>query len=405
MLNGSKRGELIRVGFILEVQDWLGGINYYRSLLSALSLLQEPSILPVMFAGSSAPESLTGNFDCVKIIRSGVLETKSPAGLVRRLARKVFGQRDIVLDGLLRRHGVDVLSHYSGVLAPGTPIKTIGWIPDFQYLHLPELFSEADLMMRKAAVSRVTNHCDRVILSSEAARQDLARVEPSALGKSRVLHFVPQVDACAPASPISELEERYGFQGPFFYLPNQFWAHKNHRIVIDALALLQRRGLPATVLATGNTRDHRFPDHFRKLMERVRSSGVEKCFRVLGVVPYGDLLSLMRHSLAVINPSLCEGWSTTVEEAKALDKTVLLSDIAVHREQNPDKGIFFNPANAEDLAEKMEQLGGGSGGAAGSGFARSYAGNRAEFASGYEQIALELFPRREQPGYDASAAK
>lgn len=399
MLNGSKRGELIRVGFILEVQDWLGGINYYRSLLSALSLLPAPSILPIMFAGSNAPQSLTRNFDCVKIIRSGVLETKSAAGLVRRFARKVFRQRDIVLDCLLRRHGVDVLSHYSGALAPGTPIKTIGWIPDFQYLHLPELFSEADLMMRRAAVSRVTDHCDRVILSSEAARQDLARVEPCVLGKSRVLHFVPQVDACAPASPVSELEERYGFQGPFFYLPNQFWAHKNHRIVVDALAHLKSCGMPATVLATGNTRDHRFPEHFSKLMERVRSSGVEEWFRVLGVVPYGDLLSLMRHSVAVINPSLCEGWSTTVEEAKALDKTVLLSDIAVHREQNPAKGIFFDPANAEDLAEKIAALSEACGPLAdrigGAGYSSSYKDDRMAFAAGYQSIVREVCGERQ----------
>jgi glycosyltransferase involved in cell wall biosynthesis len=394
MLNGSKRGEPIRVGFILEVQDWLGGINYYRSLLSALSLLPEPEILPIMFAGSGAPESLTKNFDCVEIVRSEVLETKSPSSLIRRLARKVFRQRDVVLDALLRRHRIHVLSHYSGALTPGTPLRTIGWIPDFQYLHLPELFSEVDLMMRKAAVARVTNHCDRVILSSEAARQDLARVEPRALDKATVLHFVPQVEAGEPAATLSELEKRYGFQGPYFYLPNQFWAHKNHRLVIDALADLKRRGICVTVLVTGNTRDHRFPEHFSDLMERVRASGVEECFRVLGIVPYGDLLSLMRHSLAVINPSLCEGWSTTVEEAKALAKTVLLSDIAVHREQNPAKGIFFDPKNVRDLAEKMMALSRTHKSYADNSeemtYASSYKDDRMAFAAGYQSIVHEL---------------
>jgi glycosyltransferase involved in cell wall biosynthesis len=399
MSTGSKKGEPIRVGFILEVQDWLGGINYYRSLLSALSLLPEPGILPIMFAGSSAPESLTRNFDCVEIIRSKVLETTSLAGIARRLARKVFRQRDIFLDGLLRRHGINVLSHYSGALAPGTPIKTIGWIPDFQYLHLPELFTEADLMMRKSAVARVTDHCNRVILSSEVARQDLARVEPLSLDKSRVLHFVPQVDASEPTSSVSELEKRYGFQGPYFYLPNQFWAHKNHRLVIDALAHLKRRGISVTILATGNTRDHRFPRHFSDLMERVRISGLEECFRVLGVVPYGDLLSLMRHSLAVINPSLCEGWSTTVEEAKALDKAVLLSDIAVHREQNPAKGIFFDPRNANELAERMkthseahEPFAGKNNGMT---YASFYKNGRLAFAGGYQSIVKELCSARQ----------
>ena len=58
----------------------------------------------------------------------------------------------------------------------------------------------------------------------------------------------------------------------------------------------------------------------------------------------------MIHSAAVINPSLFEGWSTTVEEAKALDLNIILSDIPVHREQNPDRSIFFNARDPEQLA-------------------------------------------------------
>ena len=34
-----------------------------------------------------------------------------------------------------------------------------------------------------------------------------------------------------------------------------------------------------------------------------------------------------------MQPSLCEGWGTVLEDAKVLDKAVLLSDIPVHREQ------------------------------------------------------------------------
>ena len=57
----------------------------------------------------------------------------------------------------------------------------------------------------------------------------------------------------------------------------------------------------------------------------------------------------MRHSLALINPSYFEGWSTSVEEAKSLGKRVILSDIPVHREQNPLMGIYFPPDCPEAL--------------------------------------------------------
>ena len=62
---------------------------------------------------------------------------------------------------------------------------------------------------------------------------------------------------------------------PYFFLPNQFWAHKNHRAVVDALALLNARGTPFLVLCTGHTQDRRQPDHFAKLMAHVKAMGVE----------------------------------------------------------------------------------------------------------------------------------
>ena len=60
---------------------------------------------------------------------------------------------------------------------------------------------------------------------------------------------------------------------------------------------------------------------------------LEKNFIFLGVIPYKDVLGLMRAAVAVINPSVMEGWSTTVEEAKSLGLPLILSDIPVHREQ------------------------------------------------------------------------
>ena len=78
-------------------------------------------------------------------------------------------------------------------------------------------------------------------------------------------------------------------------------------------------------------------------------------FLPLGVVPYADTQALMAHSRAVINPSRFEGWSTTVEEAKTMGKTLLLSDIPVHREQSPKLGRFFGADDAPALAGHMRQ--------------------------------------------------
>ena len=61
-----------------------------------------------------------------------------------------------------------------------------------------------------------------------------------------------------------------------------------------------------------------------------------------------DVFGLINIAKAVINPSLFEGWSSTVEECKSVGKNMILSDINVHKEQHPN-AFFFSKNSIEEL--------------------------------------------------------
>ncbi|HEV2674621.1 MAG TPA: glycosyltransferase [Aliidongia sp.] len=227
-------------------------------------------------------------------------------------------------------------------------------MPDFQHLRLPEFFPEREITGRNRAFAEILDYSSSIVLSSHDAQNDLREFYPQSLHKSRVLQFVSGDDKNVDYGAPERLVEKYGIGYPFFHLPNQFWIHKNHRIVIEALGVLRAQGLKTSVVATGNIADWRQPEHYKNLMKYAAELGVEDMFTVLGIVPYDDLLALMRHSIAIINPSLFEGWSSTVEEGKSIGKKILLSNIGVHREQAPERGVFFDPQDAADLAQKMQ---------------------------------------------------
>lgn len=346
---------MIRVGFVLTSGGWLGGLNYFRNLFSALSLLDGKKIQIVLFVGSSVPNGVIEQFHHVEIVRSAWLNATTLRGLLRRALNKLSGHRDLLLRFLLKRNSIDVLSHYSAQWVGGS-VRKIGWIPDFQHVYLPGFFSAAEVAQRNAHFRGLIRSCDMVVLSSASAQKNLAEFCPNAVARSAVLRFVPEIDVDMTLIDVGSLQDRYDFKGPYFYIPNQFWVHKNHGLVVDALKILKAEGVVATVLLSGDTHDYRFPDHYSQLMSRVRDAGVEASFKVLGVIPYGDLISLMAHSVALINPSLFEGWSSTVEEGKALGKTILLSNLPVHLEQRPSRGVYFDPNNAGELAEKMRNV-------------------------------------------------
>jgi len=196
---------------------------------------------------------------------------------------------------------------------------------------------------------------DIVILSSNVAKNDFEKYYSNYKSKAEVLQFVPsfEIKQESQTEKFVYIQKKYEINSAFFYLPNQYWKHKNHKIVLEALTLLKRSGKKVLVISTGNTQDYRNPKYFDELKKYILDNKLEDMYRILGLVSFTDVQTLAETCLAYINPSLFEGWSTTVEEAKSREKKIILSNIPVHLEQNPKFGEFFPPQNAEVLAKKM----------------------------------------------------
>lgn len=328
---------------------WLGGQNYLRNLLQVLRRYAGSAIEPVVLAGTDADgEALVrfGRDAGIEVFASDDFN----ADRLRRRALSTFAiGRDQVSEHHFKGARVDAIfesGSYYGWRA-GYPI--VSWYPDFQHRHLPAMFRPTDrwrrdlLLRARMAGSRI------FMLSSRTAEADCLRFFPKAAGRTTAVPFAvltpPDIAANADA-----VLARHGIAGSYVFLPNQFWRHKNHAVVIDALSLLASRSIPVHVIASGLQQDVRDPGHFPALADRIAHAGIGDAFRMLGVIPYADLTTLMGNAAAVLNPSLFEGWSTTVEEAKALGVPLLLSDIPVHREQVGERASFFPVDDAEALA-------------------------------------------------------
>jgi glycosyltransferase involved in cell wall biosynthesis len=344
-------GASIRVGFIQFEGHWLGGLNYLRNLFAAIRTLPGNPITPVVFMGEHQTSALS-DFPEIEIVVTSLLERKSPLWFVRKTLAKITSQ-DVLLRRLLQQHNVSVLSH-SSHLGRQAEVKTIGWIPDFQHLYLPEFFTLEERIQRDREFMSICTQCDKVIVSSESACSDLLSFSPEHANKVELLRFVASPISLADAISLQDLQKLYSFDSPYFLLPNQFWAHKNHRVVISALQKLKQKNKPFLVLATGSSEDYRNPTFFSTLMQYASECDVLDSFRVLGRIPFNHLAGLARHTIAFINPSRFEGWSTSVEEAKSMGKQIILSDIAVHQEQSPQRSFFFPEEDSEALAAAME---------------------------------------------------
>lgn len=348
----NSAGQSLRVAIQVDFSDsWLGGLNYFKNLISAVRDLSGSAVEFIILTGTNFNVRLRDEFPTTEIVTDRMFDRLSVTWAIRKLLQK-YMQADPILVRLLKHHRIDVLSH-SGYLGSSSQIATVGWVPDFQHIYLPEFFRRWDISRRNAEIKRIVNTCTRVIVSSQCAKDDLLRIAPHTRHKADVLRFVGLRPDPLRIVDIASLEKKYGFSGQYFFLPNQYWIHKNHLTVIRAVSELRKSGCPVTVISTGKTDDYRQPGFFQSIKDEVHNLGVGKEYLMLGIVPYADVVSLMHHCVCVINPSYFEGWSTTVEEAKALGKQILLSDIPVHREQALGKAEFFAPDDVQSLKALM----------------------------------------------------
>lgn len=380
---------MVKVGIVMLFgNDWLGGINYFNNLFNAVKGLPDNHIDFTIFTGYAIDDSKFRAFPSIRVIKNKIFDRFTLPWLCRKFLQKIL-RYDWMLERLLKKHDIRVLSH-SGVIGPDASLPTISWIPDFQHMHLPGFFSAQEIARRDANFSDYANWSTVLLLSSHDALKDLERFSQARRPATKVLKFAvnPEI-LTGQTTDLADLQERYSFSSRYFLLPNQFWAHKNHRVVIDALAILKAKGKRVMVLATGSTEDNRNPGFFLELQGHIKDRGIEDQFRILGIVPLSDLYGLMTHADAVINPSLFEGWSTTVEEAKTLNKCVLLSDIGVHREQAPARGAYFNPGDAEALARLMDEVAGAEASDDRADYARAMQRFQ-DYGCAYHELVMEL---------------
>lgn len=331
---------------------WAGGSEYIRNLARAIHATGE-SVQVSLLCGEpqlSEWKAHTGHF-------TEIIPVRSERGWLSR-----FQKPNRALHHAVKTRRFDFLypftydNHYNiGVRLPvgDLPCRWSAWIPDFQHRHLPQLFTDKEIAKRDRGIAAVVEEAGKVVLSSASAEVDFRTFYPAQAGKSAVLTFAtfPESDWYEPFQDedLAWLPERY------FAVCNQFWQHKNHGLLIAALEILAKQGIRPMIVCTGALMDFRQPDYCERLLQQIHRAGLGAQVALLGRVARRLQIEIIRRSLAVVQPSLFEGWSTVVEDSRVLGKRVLLSDLAVHQEQNPPGASYFPRESAERLAELLAE--------------------------------------------------
>ena len=348
----------------LSDEGWIGGIYYIRNMIFAL--LQNDEVMNHLHIYILVRDRFKEEFNDLSDNTKVSIIISDHLTFDQRVIRKL---KEIYYKNILRKQPQNqlllVVNKYK--IDYIYPVcyreevyaeKGIMWIPDLQHIYYPEYFPGDKLKQRNDDYEYLARHHKKMVLSSYSVKEDYLKTYPE---YARNVFVIPFVSAIKPeiiqTDKIEITKKKYNISGKYFLVSNQFWRHKNHKIVLEALSYLKRTSsIHPMVICTGKLEDARDVLYTEELKTFIEQEQLSDNFRVLGLIDREDQLQLMKGCIAVIQPSLFEGWGTVVEDAKTLGKRIIMSDIAVHMEQKNSDCVIFERNNAEQLADIMLQF-------------------------------------------------
>lgn len=134
------------------------------------------------------------------------------------------------------------------------------------------------------------------------------------------------------------------------YVGNAY-PHKNLERLLEAISTIHHLSSTIHLVLVGAE------DFFyKKLKEKVEEMGLEDVVVFWGLAERSELVNLYKNAIALVFPSLMEGFGLPAVEAMANNCLVLASDIPVFHEILGETAVYFNPNDAEDLVAKLQSV-------------------------------------------------
>lgn len=220
-------------------------------------------------------------------------------------------------------------------------------IAHIYYPHFPEVRVNSSLRIRDVVFRYGPTNARRVMVESGELAREMTRHYGVPPGKMSVVHQVlPRLFSASVMPDIGPDRPK-----PYLFYPAQLWAHKNHKNLLSAFAILVTEFSDLRLVLSGS----RKPGS-EAIFDQMRALGLSQLVDYLGYVPDEEMPKLYRNAVALVMPTYFGPTNIPTLEAFAFGCPAVISDLPGVEEQVEDAALRFDPDSPQDIAAKLRQV-------------------------------------------------
>lgn len=151
--------------------------------------------------------------------------------------------------------------------------------------------------------------------------------------------------------PRADFDSRYQLPARFVFYPAQFWPHKNHINLLEAISIVASTYSDIALVLSGGQRYY-----YDQVQAHVKALNLEDRVFFVGYVPDADLAGFYKRARALVMPTFFGPTNIPPLEALALGCPALVSGIYGMPEQCGDAALYFDPKCPKDIAIQITRI-------------------------------------------------
>ncbi len=236
-------------------------------------------------------------------------------------------------------------------------LKTIAVLHDAFFWENPEHYNTIWLQLFHIIGVPAAKKADLLIVPTAIAKERILRFETFDPSRIMVIH-----EAAKTLPLLREPEQHLATLAPTL-LGRKYFLHvgvlekrKNLVTLLEAFALVHKNNPDYLLVLVGNTPVKEKLNDQPAIDAAIQRLHLEAAVIRLGYLDAANLASIYQSAFAYVFPSLNEGFGIPVLEAFNAGLPVLCANNSALPEVAGDAALYFNPYDANELANRMEQL-------------------------------------------------